>query len=126
MRKLKLALMTGVLATGIVGGTAVAASAYTPPPDCQGSTWVCIYKNANYDSRLGYRTVPFALQNMSTGTGGAANELSSYANTSTSNAAWYDKINGAGTCYNMGARTKVDEYGVFDRDRAESWKSGSC
>ena len=112
-----------IMTIGMVAGSAIAAQAFTPPPDCTGSLQVCIYKDANYVNQLGYRNVPFALQNISVAN---RNQLSSYANNSSSNAAWYSEVNGAGTCYNMPTKSKVDAYGLFDRDQAESWKSGAC
>ncbi len=83
----------------------------------------CLYDNANYGGWLGQRAAGNPLENISTANN---DRMSSWANKTSSNGAWYEHRDGGGFCRSMWRYSEANvDWGV--NDRASSWRvNGAC
>ena len=109
---------TAVVASGLI----VAAPAMAYQSGCP-SARACLYDNANFGGWLGQRSAGNPLENISVANN---DKMSSWANKTSSNGAWYEHTNGGGQCRSMWRYSEANvDWGV--NDTASSWRvNGSC
>ncbi|MDO5503308.1 MAG: peptidase inhibitor family I36 protein [Actinomycetia bacterium] len=108
---------------GFIFGAPVAANAGNPDYCADGR--VCVYRDWNFGSGIGWRNNSFALTNISDAND---NQASSWENRRTVNARWYKNRNGTGTCYTMSAqRENAQMHLLTQNDAMSSWAgNGAC
>lgn len=97
--------------------TAANAGALTICTDNQ----VCIYLDDDWSGLLDIpRSAGGGIRNVNAGDN---DEMDSWENNTTTNAAWYWDANGNGRCVNMVAEGRDDDINVFDSDELSSWRT---
>ncbi|MDO4239684.1 peptidase inhibitor family I36 protein [Micrococcus sp.] len=114
-------LFAGVLVTAALGaGAGSASAALSEVP----RGYVGVFKNADYNGLLGYRSGGQDVKNMSAV---ANDEMSSWTNKTSYAGAWYVDVNGGGNCYTMNSWTDNRYVGSWFNDKASSWRTnGAC
>ncbi len=88
--------------------------------DCKANQ-VCVWRDLNYaGSPMGWRSAGGGLVNVSASND---NSMSSYANRTSTNAAWYFGKDGSGTCYTMKAGIPNSWVGNTANDKMSSWRT---
>jgi hypothetical protein len=116
----KIAIAGTVLAVGAVFAP-ISAQAYSS--GCA-ADHACIYDNADYVGLLSQRVGNRGVADV---TVGQNDRMSSWANKTTYNGAWYWDAGGQGWCEPMASRTEKNYVGWFPNDTLSSWKTnGLC
>jgi len=111
---------SAILAVVLVGSFGVATGAASAWGSCNTSGRVCLFRNTSGSVELGWRSAGGGLVNISSGN---RNEMSSWKNSSGTNAAYYHGLNGGGTCRTMSANSNSNYVGDSNNDQAESWRT---
>ncbi|WP_084515758.1 peptidase inhibitor family I36 protein [Microbacterium luticocti] len=118
-RSIAAALVGAALTISAIGTSA----AYAYPADCTGGK-VCLYDYYDFVGQLGWRAAGVSLANISSANN---DKMASWANSTSTNAAWYEGLNGSGTCHTMSKQSQNSALDIFTRDTASSWKTnGGC
>lgn len=119
MKKIKRALCLAMATPAIITATvSVSPEAAAQSSSCRGL--VCLYDHNGYRGFLGSRNAGIGLMNISRQSN---DRMSSWINNTRSNAAWYSKANGEGTCHTMRAMSRNDYVGWRWNDTASSWRT---
>lgn len=112
-------VFAGLLIASALGAGAAPATAALS--ECPSGT-VCLFKDSNFSGLLGYRSGGNGLVNISYANN---DEMSSWANKSNWDAAWYSDANGGGSCYDMDSQSTNSYVGYWFNDRASSWRTNT-
>ncbi|WP_313555223.1 peptidase inhibitor family I36 protein [Miniimonas arenae] len=120
-RRLKAAIVAGILTMGAIGLPMASAQAGS---NLCGSSLACIYIDPAWVGLLGTKSGGSGLSNVSSG---ADNKTSSWENKTGSNGAWYTLANGTGSCFAMPKGSEVSSIPFPNYDKLTSWKvNGGC
>ena len=95
---------------------APAAFAYVSP--CANNT-ACLYATTNYQNHIVGQYGGYGLMNIVISRN---DSMSSWANKTSRNAAWYEDTNGGGFCRNMPRYSELN-VAWADNDKASSWRT---
>jgi hypothetical protein len=120
--------VNGIVKKAIVGAFVLVGISFAGPAQASFSQCdanrVCLWGNNDYNWIIGERAPGGGMSNL---TGDANNEMDSWANRTTRNAAGYGASNGSGDCQTFQAGERDNNVANWNSDEVSSWKTnGGC